>query len=190
MKLFQTPIRVLGIFLALCAGAAAQQEISVQPAAGGWSFVTSPYRAGSCARHPAGEFLPPRFAHTGGQSLSDRARRGGVGHRKQYRRGNPAIWPVAGAASAPARASRRRAAQCGPGSGRRTPERQFARGQREHVGRRRPERGQRSQFRRRHRHPVGSPYSFFRSNPPRHCQFWTYHLRRRATWCSPIPPYW
>jgi outer membrane protein TolC len=47
MKLFQTPIRALGVFLVLCAGAAAQQEISVQPATGGWSFVTSPYRAGS-----------------------------------------------------------------------------------------------------------------------------------------------
>ena len=33
--------------MVLCAGAAAQQEISVQPATGGWSFVTSPYRAGS-----------------------------------------------------------------------------------------------------------------------------------------------
>jgi outer membrane protein TolC len=47
MKLFQTPIRVLGILLVLCACAAAQQEISVQPPTGGWSFVTGNYRAGS-----------------------------------------------------------------------------------------------------------------------------------------------
>ena len=47
MKLFQTPIRVLGIFLAICAGAAAQQEISVHPATGGWSFLSGPYRTGS-----------------------------------------------------------------------------------------------------------------------------------------------
>jgi outer membrane protein len=33
--------------LVLCACAAAQQEISVQPPTGGWSFITSPYRAGS-----------------------------------------------------------------------------------------------------------------------------------------------
>ena len=47
MRLFQTPIRALGVFLVLCAGAAAQQDISVQPATGGWSFVTSRYRTGS-----------------------------------------------------------------------------------------------------------------------------------------------
>jgi outer membrane protein len=47
MKLFQTPIRALSIFLILCAGAAAQQEISIQPATGGWSVITGPYRAGS-----------------------------------------------------------------------------------------------------------------------------------------------
>ena len=47
MKLFQTPIQVLGILLVLCACAAAQQEISVQPPTGGWSFVTGNYRAGS-----------------------------------------------------------------------------------------------------------------------------------------------
>jgi outer membrane protein TolC len=47
MKLFQTPIRALGIFLVLCAGAAAQQEISIHPPTGGWSFVTGPYRTGS-----------------------------------------------------------------------------------------------------------------------------------------------
>jgi outer membrane protein len=47
MKLFQTPLRVLGIFLVLCACAAAQQQIGIQPPSGGWSFVTGPYRAGS-----------------------------------------------------------------------------------------------------------------------------------------------
>jgi len=47
MKLFQTPIRVSGVFLVLCACAAAQQEINVQPATGGWSFVTSRYQARS-----------------------------------------------------------------------------------------------------------------------------------------------
>ncbi|MGA2742398.1 MAG: TolC family protein [Bryobacteraceae bacterium] len=47
MKLFQTPLRVLAIALVLCACAAAQQEISIQPPTGGWSFVTGPYRAGS-----------------------------------------------------------------------------------------------------------------------------------------------
>ena len=47
MKIFQTPIRVLGILTVLCACAAAQQEISVQPPTGGWSFVTGNYRAGS-----------------------------------------------------------------------------------------------------------------------------------------------
>ena len=47
MILSQTPIRVLGAFLVLCTGAVAQQEISVQPATGGWSFLTSRYRAGS-----------------------------------------------------------------------------------------------------------------------------------------------
>ena len=47
MKLFQTPIRALGIFLVLCAGAAAQQEISIHPPTGGLSFVTGPYRTGS-----------------------------------------------------------------------------------------------------------------------------------------------
>src|ERR1022692_2889879 len=47
MKLFQTPIQVLGILLVLCPCAAAQQEISVQPPTGVWSFVTGNYRAGS-----------------------------------------------------------------------------------------------------------------------------------------------
>jgi outer membrane protein TolC len=47
MKLFQTPLRVLGILLVLCACAAAQQQIDIQPPAGGWSFVTGPYRAGN-----------------------------------------------------------------------------------------------------------------------------------------------
>jgi outer membrane protein TolC len=47
MKLFQTPLRVLGILLVLCACAAAQQQIDIQPPAGRWSFVTGPYRAGN-----------------------------------------------------------------------------------------------------------------------------------------------
>ncbi|HXM44890.1 MAG TPA: TolC family protein [Bryobacteraceae bacterium] len=47
MKLFQTPLRVLGILLVLCVRAAAQQQIGIQPPTGGWSFVTGPYRAGS-----------------------------------------------------------------------------------------------------------------------------------------------
>jgi len=47
MKLFQTPLRVLGILLVLCACAAAQQQIAIQPPTGGWSFVSGPYRAGS-----------------------------------------------------------------------------------------------------------------------------------------------
>jgi outer membrane protein len=47
MKLFQTPLKVLGILLVLCACAAAQQEISIQAPTGGWSFLTAPYRAGS-----------------------------------------------------------------------------------------------------------------------------------------------
>jgi outer membrane protein len=47
MKLSQTPLKVLGILLVLCAGAAAQQEISIQAPTGGWSFLTAPYRAGS-----------------------------------------------------------------------------------------------------------------------------------------------
>ena len=47
MNLFQTPIRVLGILLVLCACAAAQQEIAIQPPTGGWSFLTGNYRAGS-----------------------------------------------------------------------------------------------------------------------------------------------
>ena len=47
MKLLHAPLRVLGIFLILCACAAAQQEISIQPPTGGWSAVTGPYRAGS-----------------------------------------------------------------------------------------------------------------------------------------------
>jgi outer membrane protein len=47
MKLFQTPLRVLGILLVLCVCAAAQQQIGIQPPTGGWSFVTGPYRAGS-----------------------------------------------------------------------------------------------------------------------------------------------
>ena len=47
MKLFQTPLRVFGILLVLCACAAAQQDIGIQAPAGGWSFVTGPYRAGS-----------------------------------------------------------------------------------------------------------------------------------------------
>ena len=47
MKLFQTPLRVLGILLVLCACAAAQQQIDIQPPAGGWRFVTGPYRAGN-----------------------------------------------------------------------------------------------------------------------------------------------
>ncbi len=47
MKLFQTPLRLSGVFLAVCAGAAAQQEISIQPPTGGWSFLTGNYRAGS-----------------------------------------------------------------------------------------------------------------------------------------------
>jgi outer membrane protein len=46
MKLFQTPLQVLGILLVLCACAAAQQQIDIQPPTGGWSFVTGNYRAG------------------------------------------------------------------------------------------------------------------------------------------------
>jgi len=47
MKLFPTPLRILGIVLVLCACAAAQQEIAIQPPTGGWSFVTGNYRAGN-----------------------------------------------------------------------------------------------------------------------------------------------
>jgi outer membrane protein TolC len=47
MKLFQTPLRLLGILLILCACAAAQQEIGIQPPTGGWSFITGPYRPGN-----------------------------------------------------------------------------------------------------------------------------------------------
>jgi len=47
MKLFLTPLRVLWILLVLCACAAAQQAIGIQPPSGGWSFLTSNYRAGS-----------------------------------------------------------------------------------------------------------------------------------------------
>jgi outer membrane protein TolC len=47
MKLFQTPLRALAIPLVLCACAAAQQEIAIQPPTGRWSAVTGPYRAGN-----------------------------------------------------------------------------------------------------------------------------------------------
>jgi len=47
MKLFQTPLRALAIPLVLCACAAAQQEIAIQPPTGRWSSVTGPYRAGN-----------------------------------------------------------------------------------------------------------------------------------------------
>ncbi|HTT64312.1 MAG TPA: TolC family protein [Bryobacteraceae bacterium] len=47
MTLNRTPIRVLGILLVLCASAAAQQELSIQPPTGGWSFLTGPYRPSS-----------------------------------------------------------------------------------------------------------------------------------------------
>lgn len=47
MKIFHTPLRVFTILLVACASAAAQQQIAVQPVSGGWSFLTSPYRAGS-----------------------------------------------------------------------------------------------------------------------------------------------
>ena len=47
MKLSQTPNRVVGICLILCACAAAQQEIGIQPPTGGWSLITGNYRAGS-----------------------------------------------------------------------------------------------------------------------------------------------
>ncbi len=47
MRLLQTPIRIPGIFLLLCACACAQSEISIRPAEGGLGFLTRPYRAGS-----------------------------------------------------------------------------------------------------------------------------------------------
>ncbi len=47
MKLHQTPIRVFTTLLVVCASAAAQPEIGIQPPTGGWSLVTAPYRAGS-----------------------------------------------------------------------------------------------------------------------------------------------
>jgi outer membrane protein len=47
MKLSLTPIRALVIPLVLCACAAAQNQIDIQPPTGGLSFVTAPYRAGN-----------------------------------------------------------------------------------------------------------------------------------------------
>jgi outer membrane protein len=47
MKLLLTPLRFLCTLLLLCACAAAQTEISIQPATGGLSFITRPYRAGT-----------------------------------------------------------------------------------------------------------------------------------------------
>src|SRR5579862_2502504 len=47
MRLFQLPMRTISIFLVLCVCAAAQSEISIRPATGGWGFLTRPYQAGS-----------------------------------------------------------------------------------------------------------------------------------------------
>jgi outer membrane protein len=47
MRLLPKPIRVSIIFLVICACAAAQSEISIQPATGGWGFLTRPYQAPS-----------------------------------------------------------------------------------------------------------------------------------------------
>src|SRR5450631_3348166 len=47
MKLSLTPIRALVIPLVLCACAAAQNQIDIQPPTGGLSFVTAPDRAGN-----------------------------------------------------------------------------------------------------------------------------------------------
>ncbi len=47
MRLLPTPLRFLCTLLILCVCAAAQSEISIQPATGGLGFLTRPYRAGS-----------------------------------------------------------------------------------------------------------------------------------------------
>jgi outer membrane protein len=47
MRLLPKPIRVSIIFLVICACAAAQSEISIQPATGGLGFLTRPYQAPS-----------------------------------------------------------------------------------------------------------------------------------------------